>query len=162
MLHQLLIAVHAACALASFVFGLAVITRPPEPSSAIFRGYLATLTLMVVFLVAVVLADWSGLDLVKQMVFLSLLLLAGYTGWRGWHAARVVQARRGPWRNAYIDDVGFTLIALFDGFVIVTALDLGAPTWLVIAVGALGIVAGRYGVVRTKQRSPRPSGVLVR
>ncbi len=160
MLHPLLIAVHALCALASFALGLIVITRPAPASSTLFRLYLATLTLMVVFLISVVLVDWGGLDMVKRLVFLGLLLLALYTGWRGWHAGRVLARRRGHWRSAYIDDVGFTLIALFDGFVIVSAIDLGAPTWLVIAVGALGIVVGRAGVVRQKERSASPASVV--
>jgi hypothetical protein len=44
-----------------------------------------------------------------------------------------------------IDHIGFSLISLFDGFVIISAIDLQAPGWLVavIAVGAvaLGIFA---------------------
>lgn len=41
---------------------------------------------------------------------------------------------------------GFVLISLFDGFAIVSALDLQAPGWLVavIAVGAVGV--GIYGI----------------
>jgi hypothetical protein len=48
--------------------------------------------------------------------------------------------------------MGFTLIALFDGFVIISALDLGAPSWLVVAPGVLGIVVGRLGVRRVQRR----------
>lgn len=40
---------------------------------------------------------------------------------------------------------------LFDGFVIISALDLGAPTWLVLAIGLLGIVVGRYALGRVKK-----------
>ena len=45
-----------------------------------------------------------------------------------------------------IDHVGFVLISLFDGFAIVSALDLHAPGWLiaVIAVAAVGV--GIYGI----------------
>jgi hypothetical protein len=35
---------------------------------------------------------------------------------------------------------GFTLIALFDGFVLIGAFDLEAPLWLVVAVGVLGVL----------------------
>jgi hypothetical protein len=73
-------------------------------------------------------------------------------GWRGWRAARVLAQRRGQWRTTYRDDVGFTLVALFDGLVLVSAIDLGAPAWLVIAIGALGIALGRLGVERDAAR----------
>jgi hypothetical protein len=38
--------------------------------------------------------------------------------------------------------VGFTLISLWDGFVIVLAIDLGAPGWLVAVLAVLGVVVG--------------------
>ena len=42
---------------------------------------------------------------------------------------------------AVIGHIGFVLISLFDGFAIVSAIDLQAPGWLVavIAVGAVAI-----------------------
>jgi hypothetical protein len=49
---------------------------------------------------------------------------------------------REDWRTAYVESLGFTLIALFDGFVIVSAIDLGAPIWLVLGIGVLGVLAG--------------------
>jgi hypothetical protein len=38
--------------------------------------------------------------------------------------------------------VGFTLVALWEGFVVVLAIDLGAPGWLVAVLAALGLVVG--------------------
>jgi hypothetical protein len=58
--------------------------------------------------------------------------------------------------------VGFTLIALFDGFVIVRAIDLGVPIWLMLAIGALGVLAGRLDVLRLKARAARPVAELAR
>jgi hypothetical protein len=57
---------------------------------------------------------------------------------------------------------GFTLISLFDGFVIVSAIDLGSPIWLVVAIGVLGILVGRLGVLRLKARTTGPATVLAR
>jgi hypothetical protein len=151
--HPLLIAAHATCAIAAFVLGLVVIWQPPTRVTAAFRAYLATLSLMVLFLVAVILVDLAHLETPKRIVFLALLLLAVYMTWRGWQAAQELRQQTGNWRDAYIEDVGFTLITLFDGFVIVAALDLGAPIWLVLVIGALGIIAGRIGVVRIKSRT---------
>jgi len=48
----------------------------------------------------------------------------------------------------YRDDVGFTVIALFDGFVIVSSLDLGAPIWLVVVIGVFGVLGGRAAISR--------------
>jgi hypothetical protein len=45
-------------------------------------------------------------------------------------------------RLPYMEHVGFTLIALWDGFVIVLAIDLGAPGWPVIVLAVLGVVVG--------------------
>jgi hypothetical protein len=162
VLHDLLIAAHATCAVVAFGLGLASVWWPPERAPGVFHAYLVALSLMVLFLVAVVLVDWAGLDPVKRGVFGGLLVLAGYTWWRGWQAARELGHRRGAWREAYVEDVGFTLIALFDGFVIVSAIDLGAPIWLVLAIGALGILAGRLGVLRLKARAARPVPDLAR
>jgi hypothetical protein len=45
-----------------------------------------------------------------------------------------------------MDHVGFNMISLFAGFVIVAAIDLGAPGWLVVAIALLGIAGGIWGV----------------
>lgn len=50
-----------------------------------------------------------------------------------------------------MDDVGFVLIALLDGFVIVAALDLGLPPWIVTAAGFLAVAIGHYWLGRAKQ-----------
>jgi hypothetical protein len=71
--------------------------------------------------------------------------------WRGWQALLHLRSPMGSWRADYIDDVGFTLIALFDGFVIVSALDLGAPICLTLSIAVLGILAGRYAVQRVQE-----------
>lgn len=152
MLHSTLIAAHAASGIVAFVFGL-VILRPPRLRGVptMFYLYLATLWLMVLFLIVVGI-DWMNLDLVSRSVFGALTLLALYTGWRGWRALQNLQSRTTNWKGNYIDNVGFTLIALFDGFVIIGALDLGAPIWLVVIIGVLGVLVGRLGVHRTKER----------
>ncbi|HEV8254267.1 MAG TPA: hypothetical protein VGQ78_05895 [Vicinamibacteria bacterium] len=44
------------------------------------------------------------------------------------------------------------LIGLFDGFVIITAIDLGAPGWLVGVPAILGVVGGNLAVDAVKGR----------
>src|SRR5258708_37728200 len=109
MLHNLLIAGHAACALAAFLLGVIAVWQPNTPMSSIFCLCLAGLWLMMLFLIIVALVDWPGLDLINQVVYSALLLLAVYTGWRGWRAAGDLQHRAGDWQSAYSEDVGFTL-----------------------------------------------------
>ena len=132
MLHTVLIAAHAV------------------GSTAAFRVYLGALWLMVLFLVLVVVFDWGMLVTVSRLLFGALTALAIYVGWRGWHALQDLQRRDVGWTGSYLDDVGFTLIALFDGFVIIGALDLGASVWLVVAIGVLGILVGHGAISRMK------------
>jgi hypothetical protein len=151
MLHTILIVAHAACGITALAVG-AVIIRPHTPGlSPLFRVYLAALWLMVLFLILVVAFDWTHLTLASQVFFGALMLFALYIAWRGWQALERLRNPAGNWQAEYIDDVGFTLIALFDGFVIIGALDLGAPVWLVIAIAALGVLAGRLGVQRVHE-----------
>ena len=92
MTHSLLIAIHAACAVAAFVLGLIVTIRVPDRVNWTFRAYLIALALMIAFLVLVVVVDWPQLDTTRRGVYAGLLLLIGYTGWR---AGRQVWASRG-------------------------------------------------------------------
>ena len=112
---------------------------------------------MVLFLGIVVALDWMGLGLPSRVLYAALVVLAGYTGWPGWRAAYDLVGRAGSWRTQYVEDVGFTLIALFDGFVIVSALDLGAPGWLVVrwACSASSWAASASCALRTAARRSR-------
>src|SRR5919197_3652329 len=150
MLHTLLIAAHAVGGTAAFAAGCLVLRPPPQGEPPTFRVYLGALWLMVLFLVLVVALDWGTLGTVSRLLFGALTVLALYVGWRGWHAFQDLQRRGAGWTGSYLADVGFTLIALFDGFAIIGALDLGAPVWLVVAVGVLGILVGRGAISRMK------------
>ena len=56
------------------------------------------------------------------------------------------------WRPRYLDDVGFTLISLFEGLVIVAAIDLGLSAWLVALIAVGGVAGGIYAMNRVKAR----------
>jgi len=52
--------------------------------------------------------------------------------------------------DAYIGHVGFTLISLFVGFLIVGAIDLDVPGWLVGVVAVGGVAGGIAGIKKLK------------
>jgi len=157
MLHTTLIAAHAASGLAAFALGCMGLRSRARGVGGVggvtptHRFYIGALWAMVLLLLTVVALDWPGLSPIDRVTYGALSLLALYTGWRGWRAHVDLRGRSAGWEGAYVDNVGFTLIALFDGAVLIAAIDLHAPAWLVLAVGVLGIVVGRYGVHRVKQ-----------
>ena len=94
-----------------------------------------------VVLVIAILSHLTSLPTIKQIIFWGLVLLLGYMIWRAVQAVTVLTRQRSEDQLKVVDHVGFVLISLFDGFAIVTALDLQAPAWLVaiIAVGAVAV-----------------------
>lgn len=151
MAHNLLIAAHALAGVVCFVAG-AVALRATAPASAWFRAYLVALVGLVLFLLAVVVLDWTRLDETRRIVFTALFALGLYMLWRGVRASARLHGRADGWRPRYVDDIGFTLISLFDGFVIVGAIDLGAPGWLVAVVAVAGVAAGVVAIRQVKAR----------
>lgn len=158
MLHQVMIVLHAAAATLSFAFGaLTVIPRLPERSRLnLFDYYFIALIAMIVFLAGAILAHLSQLGGVKRAVFAGLFLLGLYMLLRGSQARAALLSQRDHWLAGYIDHVGFTLISLFEGFIIVTAINLAAPAWLTAAVAVLGVVAGSRMLQRLQQQRSGP------
>lgn len=151
MIHTTLILTHALAGLLALLAGC-VVLRPPDSHRATrFRVYLYALVAMFVLVALVVAYDWRALGTGQRITFTMLTLLAGFTVFRGVQARRSLQQRPAQWRTGYVDHVGFTVISLFDGFAIVAAVDLGAPLPVILAVGALGIVAGISATNRVKR-----------
>jgi hypothetical protein len=152
MVHDTLIAVHAVAGTVALVAGVVLVGW-----GRLFALWFWSLMMMAVALAAAVTIGWGSEPAGTNGVFLGLLALAAFM------VARAVQARR--WRPGpgtapsarFLDAVGFTLISLFDGFVIVAVLTRGGPAWLAITVGVLGVLVGRSAVhratmARTRQR----------
>jgi hypothetical protein len=151
MVHTLLIAAHGASGLAALAAGSLALRPPARGVPAVFRVYLGALWLMVLFLLLVMALDWGTLASVSRLLYGALVVLAVYVAWRGWQGWQELQQHGAGWPDAYIEDVGFTVIALFGGFVIIGALGVGAPVWLVVALGVLGVLIGRGVIGRTKK-----------
>jgi len=84
--------------------------------------------------------EYSGAE---RIVFPGLLGLAIYMLYRARKASLLFAAQRNGWKHDYIEHIGFTLISLFEGFVIVGGLNSGLPGWLVALLAIAGVLAGR-------------------
>ena len=164
LLHTVLIYGHALGGLVAFGLGCLVLRPQRQEESAVFRAYFVSLWAMVALLALVVSVDWAALPPVSRMTFGGLTLLALYTGLRGWQARRLlssqISSQTADWQSDYVGHVGFTLISLFDGFVIVGALDMNALGWIVGTVGVLGVVVGISAINLVKYNLQRPARAL--
>lgn len=151
MIHTILILGHAFAGVVALVFGC-VVMRPPSRRSVAFDIYYVALLTTFVLVLAVVVYDWAVLTVGNRATFSLLAVLGAYTAIRGIHARRALHVRPMGWRRSYVDHVGFTVISLFAGFAIVSAVDVGAPLPVILVVGVLGVVAGVTAIHRVKAR----------
>jgi hypothetical protein len=156
MLHTALISIHAASGVVAFAAGCAAIRR-----RSFFSVYLWSLASLLVFLVLAVATDWPQLDAVARILFAAFVPFGGVMAWQALEARRRLPAAHAAPTAAYLNHLGFTLVALFDGFVVILAIDLGAVTWMAAVVGGLGAVAGHLALRAVKARTasrPGPAG----
>ena len=147
MTHTVLIALHALSGAVCFGFGLLALRRGQTHRRAALAVYLAALLAMTGFVAAVVALSWAGLGTATRLIYAGLGVLAAVM------VGQAIAAWRGVEQPsaAFVGHVGFTLVSLFDAFVIVSALDLGAPSWLVVVGAVAGAVTGHL-LIRRRQR----------
>ncbi|RZU32434.1 hypothetical protein [Blastococcus saxobsidens] len=141
MLNSFFVTVHATAATVAFAAGIASVAR-----GRFLAVYRAAVLLMAAALVPAVLVDWSVTDPVARGVFGGLVLLAGAVVVRAELAVRGRPARPGGPSEAYLRHLGFTLVALADGFLVVAVIRGGAPPWLVVVTAVSVVVAGHAAV----------------
>jgi hypothetical protein len=148
------ITVHAAAA--TVAFGAGLLAAPAGRFASVYR---AAVVVAVAALVPAVLVDWQTTTPVLRAVFGGLLVLALVMLVRAELAVRNRPARGTAPTAAYLDHVGFTIISLADGFVVVTLFRAGAAPWLVVmvAVGVAG--AGHLLLQATKRHLVQPPGI---
>lgn len=148
MLHTVFIALHALAGGVAFVAGCVALRR-----GSLFCTYLWSMIAMAVLLVLAIASDWTELGATTRAVFTAFVLLAAFMLWRAGQASRL---RPGPPSDApspaYFAHIGFTLVALFDAFVVVGVLNSGAPGWAVAAIGVGIAVAGHFVLVAVRAR----------
>jgi len=149
VIHNTLIVIHAAGGIISFIIGV-LILFPLGGGRINLRSlsmlFLGVLVLMLIFLILVVITDWPSLDNVQRAIFGGLNILGLYMVWRAFQAYQLLSRQTKDWQVNYTGHIGFNLISLFEGFVIISAIDLGAPGWLVGVLAVLGVVIGRWVV----------------
>ena len=146
-MYAALIGLHAAAGLVAVGAGLRTIG-----TGSGFGFYFGSLAACIAFVAGAVAVDWGGLDGGTRVLFAALLALGCYMIFRGARAGRRLAAGTGARSIAYIDDVGFTIVALLDAFVVIAVLDLGASGYVAAAVALLGAAIG-HRMLETYKRS---------
>ena len=151
-LHNVLIILPAAAAAISFFAGCFLILSLRQASNQrLFSLYWWSLIGTVVLLISAMLVYWNEYSGTERIVFPVLLGLGMFMLYRAQNASRLLKVQQNGWKLGYIEHIGFTLISLFEGFVIVTVLNAGGPGWLVALLAILGVLVGRW-VIGLAQR----------
>ncbi len=152
-MHTIFIALHAASGVVSFITGSLLISLPRQVANRrLFGLYAGFLSGLVVFLAGAILVYWGQYSTIERILFPSLFGLGLYMLYRAGRAYQLLGNQQENWEQAAIEHIGFTLISLFEGFIIVTVLNSGGPAWLVALVAPLGVVLGRWAVGRAQRR----------
>jgi hypothetical protein len=163
-LHTTAIVLHALSATGAFLVGIVLLFQNnAHRQLQLARALVVLLILMAVFLVIAILSHVTSLPLSKQLIFGGLFILLVYMIWRAVQAVTVLTKQQPADQLKVIDHVGFVLISLFDGLVIVSALDLQAPGWLIAVVAVGGVALGIFAItVRKKALTLQSKRVEVR
>ena len=152
-----MILLHAVAAVGAFVVGVTAIdprrARSHRWTLPVLVGLLVAMT---VFMIGAMAAHWSDVPGASQVAFSALVGLAVYMVYRAVHASNLAHHEAHGHEPRHVDDLGFILIALFDGFVIVAVIDLGAPVWTVIPLAVLAVLVGHLALQRFKRRLAHP------
>lgn len=147
VLHLILIGLHAAAGVIAFVAGVVAIR-----GRGLFPVHLWSLVAAILFLILVVATDWATLDLAAAVLFVAFIVLGGFMIWRAAMAGRIQPTGGARPSRRYVRHIGFNLVALFDAFMVILVLDLGAPIWLVVASGVAFAIAGHYALEAAERR----------
>lgn len=155
MLRATLVVIHASAGVGGLLAGLPSISPPrPNDGRELVRVLYAFLIgVLLLSLVALVVLDWDGLDVGARVTFTALTGLGAVMAYRIIRARLVASAGKEKWRHRYIDHVYFTYISLWEGFVILPALNLPLPQVTVPLVAIAVLAIGHVLVTRYKRRT---------
>jgi hypothetical protein len=153
-IHNVLIILHASAATICFFTGcLLVFVRAYTANQALFNLYWWSLTGMAILLLGAIITRWTEYSNLERIIFPGLLVLAFYMLYRARSANLLLRTQQNDWKQGYIEHIGFTLISLFEGFIIVSGLNSGIPGWLVALLAILGILIGGWLIGFAKRRA---------
>jgi len=153
-MHILFIVLHTISGLLAFIYGWISLHKLENNSlKKLFLTFLISLICLDIFMIGAIIVDIPSLSQGQLFTFSGLTLLGLYMLYRGYQAYLVQKSRRNNWKIPFIEHVGFNLISLFDGFVIVLAIDLKFPVWGTITIGILGVIIGISVVNRIKLKT---------
>ena len=150
-MYAALIGLHAAAGVVAVGAGLRLLG-----TGSGFGLYFGSLLACIAFVAGAVALDWGGLDAGTRVLYAGLLALGCYMIFRAGRAGTRVAAGTGTRSIAYVDDVGFTIVALLDAFLVITVLDLGASGYVAAGVALLGAAIGHRTLEAYKRRALRP------
>lgn len=154
-LWHIMIALHA---LSGFVaFGTGVMALSPRRAKRYTWSlpvYYVSLVTLVIFMIGAQASHWTEMSQGEQIIFPGLTILGLYMIYRAEHARRLLAAKTYS-ASTYMGDIGFTLISLFNGFVIVGAIDLGGPIWVVVLGAVAATLVGNKIIEAAKKREER-------
>jgi hypothetical protein len=155
-LHNIFIILHAASGTISFFAGAVLLFWSKYIfNRRVFALYLWSLVGLVVFLALAMLTFWTQYSNSERIIFTGLLGLSLYMLYRARSASRLLKAQKNDWKHDYVDHIGFTLISLFEGFIIVTIINLGGSVWLVALFAIVGVFVGRWAIGLAQKRISR-------
>jgi uncharacterized membrane protein YfcA len=153
LIHNIFITLHAAAATLSFFTGCFLVLSKRNTQMQRWHGlYWWSLVGMVVLLAGAILVYWIEYTSVERIIFPGLFVLGLYMLYRARNAGRLLEAQQNNWKHDYIEHISFTLISLFEGFIIVSGLNSGFPGWLVAVLAILGLLLGRWLTVFAQRR----------
>jgi hypothetical protein len=153
--HLLSIVFHALSAIGAFIIGVVLLFQSnTRRQLQLAIAFVVLLVLLEVFLVIAILSHVTSLSSMTQLIYGGLAILGLYMIWRAVQAVLVLRDQPGN-QGKVIDHIGFNLISLFDGFVIVSAIDLHAPGWLVAVIAVGAVALGIFAINLRKKTLPR-------
>jgi hypothetical protein len=154
MIRTVLVLIHVAAGVGGLITGL-VALAPPKPTDNrqwLRRLYATCIAVLLTAMVVLVAIDWADLDAIARVAFAALTGLGGVMAYRLVRAHREVTTQRPNWQERYIDHIFFTYISLWEGFVILPALNLPASYVTVPFVAISVLLLGHALISRYKAR----------
>jgi hypothetical protein len=144
-MHAPLIALHAVAGFAALGWGCFAAWRRADLGPVVW-----SVGACIFFLAGAVAIDWSSLSTGSRLAYSAFVVLGIYMTWRAAKARLLWPPTTAQEAHRATEHLGFTIVALLVGFLVIAILDLGAPGWLAASVGLGGAVAGHRGVATVK------------